>query len=144
MVSLILSDEHQSFLDEVVVGVSTQAVKHELFSVAKRVTLLQTLLADDKTISVMPFDGLMSSFARQVGAKTIVRGLRIVKDFEQEFQMALISRRLAPDIDVICLMAAPEYTYVSSSIVKEVALLGGDITPFVPSSIKAALEQSNM
>ncbi|MBA3533536.1 MAG: hypothetical protein H0T73_16580, partial [Ardenticatenales bacterium] len=71
----------------------------------------------------------------------IVRGLRVVSDFEHEFQMALMSRRLAPDVDFICLMTSVEYTYLSSSIVKEVALLGGDVSSFVPDFVKEALEQ---
>lgn len=127
--------------EEVIVAVYARPAKNELFAVAERVALVQEALAEQPNISVATFDGLTVDFARSVGAAAIVRGLRVVSDFEHEFQMALMNRRLAPDIDFVCLMTSVEYTYLSSSIVKEVALLGGDVTTFVPAHVKVALEK---
>lgn len=127
--------------DEIVVAVYARPAKNELFAVAERVALVQEALAEQPNISIATFDGLTVDFARSVGAAAIVRGLRVVSDFEHEFQMALMNRRLAPDIDFVCLMTSVEYTYLSSSIVKEVALLGGDVTAFVPAHVKLALEK---
>ena len=127
--------------DELIVAVYANPPKKELFSLEKRVIMMQEALAKYDNISVTAYNGLTVEFARAVEAKAIVRGLRVVSDFEHEFQMALMNRQLAPDIDVVCLMTSAEYTYLSSGIVKEVAVLGGDVNHFVPPHVKAALEQ---
>ncbi|MGB0387640.1 MAG: pantetheine-phosphate adenylyltransferase [Ardenticatenaceae bacterium] len=127
--------------DELIVAVYANPPKKELFAVDERLAMMAKALAEYDNISVVEYDGLTVDLARTVGANAIVRGLRVVSDFEHEFQMALMNRQLAPDIDVVCLMTSVEYTYLSSGIVKEVALLGGDISPFVPAHVKSALQQ---
>lgn len=134
-----IANRAAAIFDEVVVAVYARPMKNELFQVAERVALVEETFKANPKISVAEYDGLTVELARAVGAKVIVRGLRVVSDFEHEFQMALMSRRLAPDIDFLCLMTSVEYTYLSSSIVKEVALLGGDVSDFVPPFVKEAL-----
>ena len=126
--------------DELVVAVYARPTRNELFSVEERMALVRESLEAYPNISVASYDGLTVDFAREVGAQAIARGLRVVSDFEHEFQMALMSRRLAPEIDFVCLMTSVEHTYLSSSIVKEVALFGGDVSSFVPTHVEAALK----
>jgi pantetheine-phosphate adenylyltransferase len=125
--------------DELVVSVYARPNRNELFNVEERIALVEESLREYPNVSVASYDGLTVDFARQVEAQAIVRGLRVVSDFEHEFQMALMSRRLAPDIDFVCLMTSVEYTYLSSSIVKEVALFRGDVSSFVPAHVQQAL-----
>jgi pantetheine-phosphate adenylyltransferase len=114
--------------------------KAPLFTGAERVELIARCVADlGSHVSVEAFDGLTVEFARRHGAGFIVRGLRAVSDFEAELQMALTNRKLAPEVDTAFLMTALEYGYVSSSLTKEVARFGGDITPMVPAPVAAAL-----
>jgi len=127
--------------DELVVAVYVNPPKKKLFSVEERVEMIQDALAKYDNISVMTYNGLTVEFARSVEAKAIVRGLRVISDFEHEFQMALMNRQLAPEIDVVCLMTSAEHTYLSSGIVKEVAMLGGDVHHFVPSHVEVALQR---
>ncbi len=127
--------------DELVVAVYARPAKNEMFNVIERQELVRRSLLEQPNISVAEYDGLTVEFARRVGAGVIVRGLRVVSDFEHEFQMALMNRRLAPDVDFVCLMTSVEHTYLSSSIVKEVALLGGDVSGFVPPHVKEALSE---
>jgi pantetheine-phosphate adenylyltransferase len=124
-------------LDKLVVGVSISAGKGPMFSLEERVELVEAEIASiaDKNgmvIEVMAFDGLLIDFARKVGACMIVRGLRAVTDFDYEFQMAGMNYRMAPDIETVFLMASERHQFIASRLVKEVALLGGDITSFVP------------
>ncbi|MGH2542055.1 MAG: pantetheine-phosphate adenylyltransferase [Ardenticatenaceae bacterium] len=130
-----------ALFDELVVAVYARPVKNELFTVEERLELVCECFVEQPNIAIAHYDGLTVEYARSVGAQAIVRGLRVISDFEHEFQMALMSRRLAPDIDFVCLMTSVEYTYLSSSIVKEVALLGGDVSEFVPPHVKQALEE---
>lgn len=127
--------------DEVIVAVYARPNKKELFNIDERIDMIQKALKEYSNLSVMRYDGLTVEFARSVGAKAIVRGLRVISDFEHEFQLALMNRRLAPEIDFVCLMTSVEYTYLSSSIVKEVALFSGDVSQFVPAHVREALEK---
>ncbi len=125
--------------DEVIVGVYARPNRKVLFRAEERVEMAQQTFEHVANISVVTYDGLTVEFAREIGAHAIVRGLRVVSDFEHEFQMALMNRQLAPDIDFVCLMTNIEHTYLSSGIVKEVALLGGDVSEFVPPHVAERL-----
>jgi len=124
-------------LDRLVIGVAVNAGKGPLFPVAERVEMVQAEVAPiaartGTVIEVMPFEGLLVGFAREVGAQVIVRGLRAVTDFDYEFQMAGMNRRLDPEIELLFLMASEGNHFISSRFVKEIAWLGGDISTFVP------------
>jgi pantetheine-phosphate adenylyltransferase len=124
-------------LDKLVVGVSISAGKGPMFSLEERVELVEAEIASiaDKNgmvIEVRPFNTLLIDFARKVGASMIVRGLRAVTDFDFEFQMAGMNYRMAPDIETVFLMASERHQFIASRLVKEVAMLGGDIASFVP------------
>jgi pantetheine-phosphate adenylyltransferase len=124
-------------LDKLVVGVAINTGKGPMFNLEERVAMVRTeieAIADKNgmVIEVVPFEGLLIHFARQVGASMIVRGLRAVSDFDYEFQMAGMNYRMAPDIETVFLMASERHQFIASRLVKEVAMLGGDITSFVP------------
>ncbi|HUN44164.1 MAG TPA: pantetheine-phosphate adenylyltransferase [Acetobacteraceae bacterium] len=124
-------------LDKLVVGVAKNPGKGPLLSLEERVELVQAEIAsiashNGMTIEVMPFDTLLVHFARTVGASMIVRGLRAVSDYDYEIQMAGMNYRMAPDIETVFLMASERHQFIASRLVKEVAMLGGDISSFVP------------
>jgi pantetheine-phosphate adenylyltransferase len=125
--------------DEVVVAVAFNPEKRGLFTPDERVALLNKAVAGIKNVRVTSFHGLLVEFARNAGASAVIRGLRAVSDFEFEFQMALMNRRLEPRLETLFLMPKEEYSYVSSRLVKEVASLGGDVTHFVPLVVANAL-----
>jgi pantetheine-phosphate adenylyltransferase len=125
--------------DELVVAVYDRPAKHLLFTVAERVTLARQALADTPNLRVIPYGGLTVELAQRVGAQAIVRGLRVISDFELEYQMALTNRQLAAEIEFVCLMTRQTHAFLSSSIVKEVALLGGDVSGMVPPHVAVAL-----
>ena len=127
--------------DELVVAVYDRPAKNLLFTVEQRVELARQALADLPTLRVVPYGGLTVDFARRVGAQAIVRGLRVISDFELEYQMALTNGQLAPEIESVCLMTRQTHAFLSSSIVKEIALLGGDVSGMVPPHVAAALEE---
>ena len=126
--------------DELVLGIYEAPPKATMFSSQERVDLFSASVAHLDNVRVMAFSGLAVNFARELGAEFIVRGLRAGVDFETEFEMALMWRNLAPDIDVVCMMSALEYQFVYSSRIKEVALLGGDIQGLVPPQVTASLK----
>ncbi len=128
-----------SIFDELVVGVYDRPSKNLLFTLEERVELAREALKEYPNIRVLPYGGLTAEFARQIGAKVIVRGLRVVSDFEWEYQMSLTNRQLAPEVEFVCLMTRQEYTFLSASILKEVALLGGDVAMWAPPNVVAAL-----
>jgi pantetheine-phosphate adenylyltransferase len=134
----VLSRAAQVF-DEIVVAVAHNPDKRGLFTPEERVELLKETTSGIKNARVTYFHGLLVEFAKQQGACAIVRGLRAVSDFEFEFQMALMNRRLEPALETLFLMPREEYSYVSSRLVKEVASLGGDISVFVPAPVAVAL-----
>ena len=121
-------------VDRLIIAVAGTAthVKSPLFSTEERVALMQEVYTDVAAVEVVQFRGLLVNFARERGARLIVRGLRAVSDFEYEFQMALMNRSLWPEIEVIFMAPASSYTFLSSSLVREVAQLGGDVSQFVP------------
>jgi pantetheine-phosphate adenylyltransferase len=127
------------FSDHVVVAVATQVAKQPLFTLEERVELVRTVLGRDARLEVKPFDGLLIEFARQIGAQVIVRGLRYVSDFEYEYQMALMNRKLAPEIETLFLVPSFDLTYLSSSLVREVARFGGDVGDLVHPAVSRAL-----
>jgi pantetheine-phosphate adenylyltransferase len=126
--------------DRLVIGVLNNPRKDPLFSVDERVALIGTCVADlGDHVTIDGFDGLTVEFARRHGAGFIVRGLRAVSDFEAELQMALTNRKLAPEVDTTFLMTALEFGYVSSTLAKEVARFGGDVSAMVPEPVADAL-----
>jgi len=125
--------------DKLVVAVYDRPQKNLLFSVAERLVMLRDALCEVPNIEVQSYGGLTVSYARQQGARVIVRGLRVITDFELEYQMALATRKLDEEIDIVCLMTGLEYAFISSSIVKEIALAGGPVTQFVPAHVAEAL-----
>lgn len=127
--------------DEVIVAVAERSTKHPLFDVRERVDLLRQSTKGWRGVRVEAFSGLLVKYARDKQCQCIVRGLRAVADFEYEFQMALMNRKLAANIETIYLMPSEIYTYLSSSIIKEVAVLGGDIKRFVPVPVQKALRE---
>ena len=127
--------------DELIVAVAANEQKKTgLFSFAERVGLIEQVCRDTRNVAVVHFDGLLVDFARQRGASAILRGLRAVSDFEFEFQMALMNRKMEPGIETVFLMPREEYTYLSSSLIKEIARLGGTVDAFVPPCVARALE----
>ncbi|HEY0634633.1 MAG TPA: pantetheine-phosphate adenylyltransferase [Gammaproteobacteria bacterium] len=125
--------------DQVLVAVAANPKKTPLFSLQERVSLARQALTELPNVEVCGFDTLLAEYARRRGARVILRGLRAVSDFEFEFQMAGMNRQLAPDIETMFLTPAEQYTYISSSLVKEVAALRGDISAFVHPVVSAAL-----
>lgn len=125
--------------DKVIVGVYERPQKSLMFSLDERLTMMRESLRDVPGISVMSYCGLTVDFVRQQGASVIVRGLRVISDFELEYQMALTTRKLAPEVDMVCLMTSLEYAFISSTIVKDIALAGGSVSAFVPPHVEKAL-----
>lgn len=121
--------------DNVIVGVFVNGEKHPAFTIEERISFLERTVGDIPNVRVIGCDGLLAQCAKDMGATAVVRGLRAVSDFEYEFQMALTNRKLNPDLDTVFLASDSSYTYLSSSIVKNVAFHGGDITNFVPACI---------
>jgi pantetheine-phosphate adenylyltransferase len=117
--------------DEVIVGVATNAPKQPFFDLEERVELVQRVLGDLSGVRVVPFSGLLVDFARSQGSRMVLRGLRVVSDFEYEFQLAGMNRRLDPELETIFLTPAEQHMFVSASMVREIARLGGDVRPFV-------------
>jgi pantetheine-phosphate adenylyltransferase len=128
------------FVDRIVVAVAVNVAKQPLFSFEERVALIRECVPD-KRVEVQSFDGLLVDFAKRVGATVIVRGLRAVSDFEYEFQMALMNRNLGPHIETVFLVPAFDLTYLSSSLVREVARFGGDVSALVHPAVQQALKR---
>lgn len=126
----------------VIVAVAGSTAKGPLFPVESRIEMLREALADSPGATILPLDGLLVDFARRHGVFTVIRGLRAVSDFEFEFQMALMNRKLEPRLETVFLTPKEDYTYLSSRIVKEVALFGGDVSPFVPAAAARLLRQA--
>jgi len=117
------------------VAVLNNPGKDPLFTVAERVEMLQEVARPLENVSVATFDGLMVEFARQEGASAVLRGIRAISDYEYEFQMALMNRRLAPEIETVFLQPAGRYSFISSRMLKEVFTFGGDVTGLVPPNV---------
>ena len=126
---------------ELVVGVYDRPSKKILFSTEKRVAMCREALADLSNVQVRSYRGLTVDFARDIGAQVVVRGLRAISDFEFEFHMALMNKKLAPDIEFVCLMTSLDYAYLSATTLKEVAFLGGDICSLTSEHVQEALRR---
>ncbi len=126
--------------DRVIVAVAADTHKMPVFSTEERVALVRASLGAHPNVEVREFSGLLVNFVRLQGATAIMRGLRAVSDFEYEFQLAGMNRRMAPDIETLFLMPAEQYTYISSSLVREIARLQGDVSGFVTPQVQAALQ----
>ena len=131
---------HEIFHD-VIVAVAHNPHKHPIFSVKERVSMLKQAVADMDGVTVTHFDGLVVDFAHKMKAKVLIRGLRMLSDFEYEFQMALTNRKLASDVETIFLMPHESYSYLSAKLIKEAAALGADISSFVPDFVGEALRK---
>lgn len=127
--------------DEVVVAIAGNAAKSPLFDQNQRIALANEALQNIPNVRIEGFDGLLVNYAEKIGASVIVRGLRAVSDFEFEFQMALANRKLSGSVETIFLMPNEECTFISSSIVKDIARHGGDCSRFVPETIQTALKK---
>ncbi len=127
--------------DEVIVAVAHNVEKEPLFTLQERLQILRSTIGQHATLRIGQFDGLLVDFAVAEKATAVIRGLRAVSDFEFEFQMALMNRKLQGTVETIFLMPKEEYTYLSSRLVKEIARLGGDVSKFVPAGVAQALRQ---
>ena len=127
------------FVDRLVVGVAVNVAKQPLFSADERMALIRAAVEDDPRVEVRAFSGLVVDFARQIGVTVVLRGLRAVADFEYEYQMALMNRHLSPGLETMFMVPSVEVSYVSSSLVREVARFGGDIDALVHPTVARAL-----
>ena len=128
-------------VDELVIGVLNNNAKTPLFSVEERVKMLNEVTRDMTNVIVVPFDGLLVEFAKKMDACMIVRGLRAITDFEYELQMSQTNQKLDPNIETMFLTTSIEYSYLSSTTVREIAAFGGDLTQFVPEAVALELEK---
>ena len=130
-----------ALFDEVIVGVYDAPPKRLLFDTAERVAMVRDAVAPMENVRVMAYTGLTVALARQLGVRAIVRGLRATADFEYEFEMTMMNKKLAPDIEIVCLMTNINYQFLSSSLLKEVAELGGSVEGLVPPHVADALRR---
>lgn len=129
-----------AYVDRLIVAVAQNSSKTPLFSVEERVKLIRAAVADETRVEVKSFDGLLVNFAQAMGAKLIIRGLRAVSDFEYEYQMALMNRHLAPSLEIVFMVPSLDTTYISASMVREVARFGGDVNDLVHPDVAKALK----
>ena len=127
--------------DELIVGVLNNKAKTPLFSIEERVRMLKVVTKDMPKVEIVPFEGLLVDFAKELSAKVVVRGLRAVTDFEYELQMSQTNHKLLPELETVFLTTNLEYSYLSSTVVKEVAAFGGDISQFVPETIEKKIQE---
>jgi pantetheine-phosphate adenylyltransferase len=127
------------FVDRLVVAVATNVSKESLFTEEERVALIRRALDDDSRVEVRHFRGLLVDFAKSIGVRMVIRGLRAVSDFEYEYQMALMNRHLAPELETVFMVPSLDTTYISSSLVREIARFHGDIASLVHPAIAEAL-----
>ena len=127
--------------DELIVGVLKNKAKTPLFSVEERVKMLEEVTKDIPNVKILPFEGLLVDFAGKVDADMVVRGLRAVTDFENELQMAQTNHKLSKHVETVFLATSLEYAYLSSTVVKEVAAFGGDISQFVPQTVEVNIQE---
>ena len=127
--------------DKIIIGVYEKSDKHLVFTTEERVDSAKRAVANLSNVEVKAFSGLAVDFAKQEKAQVMIRGLRMNADFEKEFEMALMNRKLSPELDLLCLMASQEYQFLSSRLLKEVARLGGNINDLVPEHVAEALRK---
>jgi len=125
--------------DTVVIGVADSRAKRTFFTLAERVEMAREVLGDEKRVEVVGFDGLLTEFVRRQGARVVLRGLRAVSDFEYEFQLAGMNRSLYPDMETIFLTPSEQHMFISATLVREIAQLGGDVSKFVDPRVAARL-----
>lgn len=130
-----------SLFDRVVVGVAESPAKQPTFSLEDRVSMVRLSLAELGNVEVRGFNSLLAHFVRDLGASVLLRGLRAVSDFEYEFQLASMNRHLIPEVETLFLTPAEQYSFISSSLVREVARLGGDVASFVHPAVRRALAE---
>lgn len=128
-------------VDKLIVGVLNNKAKMPLFSVEERVKMLKEVTKDLGNVKVVPFDGLLVEFARQQKARLVIRGLRAITDFEYEIQMSQTNHKLEPEVETMFLTTNLKYSYLSSTIVREVAAFGGDISQFVPKTVAKSIKE---
>ena len=126
---------------KLIIGVYDRPNKHLLFTTEERVELVRQAVVNLTNVEVKPYTGLTVDFARKIGAQVMVRGLRVSADFEREFDLAMMNKKLYPELELVCLMSTLEYQFLSSSLLKEAASLGGDVDNFVPKHVGAALRK---
>ena len=136
-----IAERAARLFDELVIAVYDRPLKNLLFSPEDRIELVRNTFMNDKKISVIGYSGLTVDICHQVNAQVIVRGLRVFSDFEHEFRMALANHRLASDIEIIALITSEEHTFLSSSTVREIAALGGDVSSMVTPQVENALKK---
>lgn len=127
-------------VDELVIAVYDRPLKNALFSPEERLSMVNEVFNNHPSIKIMGYSGLTVNLCREINAQAMIRGLRVISDFEYEFRMALANHHLAPDIEVIALITSEEHTFLSSSTVREIATLGGDVSSMVPTHVKKALD----
>jgi pantetheine-phosphate adenylyltransferase len=137
---LDIIDRASLIFDRLIVAVGSNESKRPVFSVEERIDLIKSALGGREDIEVTSFSGLLMDFCRKVGARTVIKGLRAMSDFEFEFQMALLNKNLEPDIETLFMMTGVNYSYLSSSAVREIARNGGSIEGFVPDAIRKRIE----
>jgi pantetheine-phosphate adenylyltransferase len=130
-----------SLFDKVFVAVAHSGHKQPVFSVEERIEMLTEAVAKYDNVEVDDFDGLVVDYAKSKSAKVVVRGLRMISDFEYEFQMALTNRKISPDIETVFMMPNESYSYLSSKLIKEVAFMNADVSKFVPKNVEEKLKE---
>ena len=138
---LDIANRAASLFDELIIGVYDRPQKHLMFSTEERMDLIKKAVAHLPNVRVTSYNGLTVDFARKMKAKVMVRGLRMSSDFEREFEMALMNKKLDREIELVCLMTSLEFQFLSSSLLKEACELGGDITSLVPKHVAVALKK---
>jgi len=136
-----LIERTSRLFDKVIVGIAENKRKSPFFSLADRVKMAKEVLLNMKNIEVLGFNNLLMDFAKEKGATAIIRGLRVVSDFEYEFQLATMNRRLNAEVETLFLTPAEKYSFLSSSLVREIASLKGDVTPFVHETVVRMLTE---
>ena len=131
------------FVDRLIVAVATNAAKQPMFTIEERVQLIRSALSHESRVEVKSFNGLLVDFAAREGANLLIRGLRAVSDFEYEYQMALMNRHLSPRLETVYMVPSLDTTYISASLVREIARYGGDLSSLVHPAVAAALRERN-
>lgn len=130
-----------NIFDQIIIAVAENKIKHPCFSLKERVNLIKEVFADDKRIDVIGFNGLLANLVRQQNCNVVLRGLRVISDFEHEFQLTNVNRALNPEMETVFLTPDEHFASVSSKIIREIASLGGDVTQFVHPKVEKALKK---
>ena len=141
---LDIATRASKLFDKTIIGIFATPEKNLMFSLEERVVLAKKAVAHLPKVEVMPYTTITVDFAREIKAQVLVRGLRMIGDFEWEFEMAMMNQMLSPGLETVCFMASQEYQFLSASLIKEVAGLGGDITDLVPSYVAEALKKKGI